>query len=115
MDLTKIVYGCVLLFVAQASVWFQMYGPLKIDWLKGNYWFIYGSAIPISFLFVQGIRLCVTGFGGDMYPGRFLTFTLGVVSFAILTWYFNGEGINMKTAVSLLLSLGIILIQILWK
>jgi hypothetical protein len=50
-----------------------------------------------------------------MYPSRFLTFTLGVVSFAVLTWYFNGEGINMKTAVSLILALSIILIQIFWK
>jgi hypothetical protein len=115
MNVVKLLQGGGLIFIAQALVWFQMYGPLRIEWLKGNHWFIYGSAIPITYLFVLAIRLCTEAFGGDMYPSRFLTFTLGVVSFAVLTWYFNGEGINMKTAVSLILALSIILIQIFWK
>lgn len=116
MDVLKLFQGGVLIFIAQALVWFQMYGVLKIDWIKDNkLWVVYGLAIPITYLFVNAVRLCTEAFGGDMYPSRFLTFTLGVVSFAFLTWHFNGEGINMKTAVCLLLSFTIILIQIFWK
>lgn len=116
MNVIKLLQGGGLLFIAQALVWFQMYGVLKIDWLKDNkLWVIYGLAIPITFLFVNAVRLCIEAFNGDMYPSRFLTFTLGVVSFAVLTWYFNDEGITMKTGVSLTLSFCIILIQIFWK
>ncbi len=116
MDLIKLLQSCGLIFIAQTLVWFQMYGVLKIEWLKDNKTlFAYGVALPITYLFINAIRLCCEAFNGDMYPSRFLTFTLGVISFAVLTWYFNGEGITMKIGVSLMLSLSIILIQIFWK
>ena len=116
MNIVKLLQGGGLIFIAQTLVWFQMYGILKIDWLKDNKTlFVYSLAIPITFLFVNAVRLCIEAFDGDMYLSRFLTFTLGVISFAILTWYFNGEGITIKTGVSLTLSFCIILIQIFWK
>lgn len=116
MDVLKLLQGSGLLFIAQALVWFQMYGVMKIDWLKDNKtWFVYAIALPITFLFIHAIRLCTEAFNGDMYPSRFLTFTLGVLSFAFLTWFFNSEGITMKIGVSLALAFCIILIQIFWK
>ena len=108
MNLVKLLQSGGLIFIAQILVWFQMYGILKIDWLKDNKsWVVYVIAIPTTFIFIHAIRLCCEAFNGDMYPSRFLTFTLG--------WYFNDEGITIKTAVSLLLAFSIILIQIFWK
>jgi hypothetical protein len=93
MDLIKFISGCVLLFLGQIAVWFQIYAPLKIDSLK-NDWFIDGMS---------------------MWPSRFLTFTLGMFSFAFLTWYFNSESVNLKTGICLVLAFIIIFIQIFWK
>jgi hypothetical protein len=115
MDIVKLLQGVGVLFVGQRLGWFQLYGPLKIDWLKGNNWFIYGIAIPISYIFLVAIKLCTEAFEGNMYPSRFLTFSLGIISFAILTWYFNNEGINMKVAVSLILALSLVCVQVFWK
>jgi hypothetical protein len=106
MDIVKLLQGCGLLFLGQILVWFQ---------LKGNNWFIYGIAIPISYIFLVAIKLCTEAFEGNMYPSRFLTFSLGIISFAILTWYFNNEGINMKVAVSLILALSLVCVQVFWK
>tara|TARA_Y100000389_G_C17315918_1_gene440446 strand:+ start:293 stop:637 length:345 start_codon:yes stop_codon:yes gene_type:complete len=114
MDLIKFISGCSLLFLGQIGVWFQIYAPIKIDSLKNN-WFIYGIAIPISFVFLHGIRMVTESFGGSMWPSRFLTFTLGMFSFAFLTWFFNGEGINLKNGICLVLAFIIICVQIFWK
>lgn len=114
MDIIKFITGCGLLFVGQIGVWFQIYAPLKIESLK-NDWFIYGMAIPITLVFRYGVGMVTESLGGSMWPSRFLTFTLGMFSFAFLTWYFNGESINLKTGICLILATSIIFIQILWK
>ena len=115
MDIIKLLNGATLLFLAQAFVWFQMYAPLKIEWFKDKQWISYVIAIPITFLFMKGIEICVECFDGVMWPARLFTFTLGVISFTFLTSYFNQEPITPKTGVCLLLCLMILLVQIFWK
>jgi hypothetical protein len=113
--MSKVLGGCLLLFLAQISVWFQIYGPLKIEALKNNHLFIYGVAIPITFFFYYGVKITTEAFDGSMWVSRFIAFSMGIVSFTILTWYFNGEGITLKTGITLLLSIIIVSIQIFWK
>jgi hypothetical protein len=126
----KVLGGCLLLLLSQTLVWFQIYGPLKIESLKNNHLFIYGVAIPITFFFYHGVRMTTetfggsmwvsrfiafSTFGGSMWVSRFIAFSMGIISFTILTWYFNGEGITLKTGITLLLSIIIVSIQIFWK
>lgn len=115
MKINKLLISAILLFIGQVMVWFQLYGPLKINILKDNKWFAYVMAFPITVVFMYGTRLGVESFGNLMWPIRFLTFSLGVVSFTFLTWNFNNELIDLKTLICLLLSLSIITIQIFWK
>lgn len=111
----KVLGGCLLLLLSQTLVWFQIYGPLKIESLKNNHLFIYGVAIPITFLFYHGVRMTTETFGGSMWVSRFIAFSMGIISFTMLTWYFNDEGITLKTGITLLLSIIIVSIQIFWK
>ena len=113
--MSNVLGGCLLLFLAQISVWFQIYGPLKIEALKNNHLFIYGVAIPITFFFYYGVKITTEAFDGSMWVSRFIAFSMGIVSFTMLTWYFNGEGITLKTGTTLLLSIIIVSIQIFWK
>lgn len=115
MDIKKLILSCGLIFIGQILVWFQAYGPLRIEYLKGNNLFMYGIAIPIAVLFVNGTRIGFNACSEVMWPIRFLTFSLGVISFTFLTWHFNGEGLSTKTITCLLLAMIIILIQVLWK
>ena len=108
----KVLGGCLLLLLSQTLVWFQIYGPLKIESLKNNHLFIYGVAIPITFLFYHGVRMTTETFGGSMWVSRFIAFSMGIISFTMLTWYFNDEGITLKTGITLLLSIIIVSIQI---
>ena len=111
----KLIIGSFLLLVAQTLVWFQMYAPLKVEWFKHKQWLPYLTAIPVTYLFIQGAKYCVEYFDGTLWSSRLLSFTLGIISFTILTSLFNGETITMKTGVCLALSILIVLIQIFWK
>ena len=116
MDYVKLGIGSAFLFIAQILVWFQIYGPVKFEWLKGKgWWFPYFMAIPISFMFIKGVQHIVAGTGGDMWPSRIIGFSVGVVSFSFLTSHFNNEPITVKTGVCLFLCLCILSIQMLWK
>ena len=46
---------------------------------------------------------------------RFIGFAIGICTFAFLTNQFMGEGINMKTLVSLILAIMLVLVQMFWK
>ena len=70
---------------------------------------------PISIMFIKATALIVAHFDGQLWPGRFIAQATGIVTFALITYTVLGEGINHKTTVSLLLSLTLLLIQILWK
>jgi hypothetical protein len=57
----------------------------------------------------------VTYFGGTLWENRLLGFGMGMVSFSLLTYIFMGEGITLKTGVSLILATSLVLIQLFWK
>ena len=53
--------------------------------------------------------------GGLLWPARFIGFGVGMIIYAIMVNYHFNEGINLKTAISLVLALILICIQVLWK
>lgn len=107
----KFLYGFLIYCVAQILVWFQTYGPLKIDFIKSNKWLIYVFSIPITYLFVTATRYTVEYFEGLTWGSRFIQFTAGIITFAVMSYIFNNEGINLKTGISLLIVTILILIQ----
>ena len=102
--------------VGHILIWFQTNGQFKWEWFANNPLIlsIVGGTI-ISYTFIMGTKYAVEHFDGLLWPGRFMGFALGISSFAILSWWFMGEGISWKTLSSLLLSLVIITIQLFWK
>ena len=61
-------------------------------------------SIPISFAFIVATKYVVGYFDGQLWPGRFIGFATGIMSFAILTSFYMNEGINAKTMISLVLA-----------
>lgn len=64
---------------------------------------------------MEATRLSVSGFSGLFWPGRFMSFVSGILIFTLMTYLFKDEGINMKTAISLVLAFALILVQLFWK
>lgn len=106
----------LLFLTGQTLIWFQTNGQFISPWAKKNPWIIsiLGGTI-ISYMFIKATALIAGYYDGALWPGRFIGFSMGICSFAYLTWYFMGEGINIKTAVSLCLAFALIMVQIFWK
>jgi len=116
MDLRSLFIGLLFMIAAQVSAWFQLNSQFFWDWSKRHEWLmIIVPSIPISYFYLYATKYLVEGFGGVMWPSRFLSFGVGVVIFAILVYLLNNESLNAKTIVSLVLAFTLIAIQVLWK
>ena len=106
----------LLFFAGQTMIWFQTNGQFISPWAKKNPIIIsvLGGTI-ISYMFIKATAYIAGYYDGALWPGRFIGFSLGIASFAFLTWYFMGEGINSKTMVSLGLAVLLICVQLFWK
>ena len=97
-------------------IWYQTNGQFKWKWFADHPLIVaFIFAVPISYSFIIATKLIVVYFDGTLWPGRFIGFATGMISFAILTNIYMGQGINAKTAISLVLATALVAIQILWK
>jgi hypothetical protein len=112
---TNLVYATILFLLAQSLIFFQANGQFFNEWCARNTLAlsIVGGSV-ISYIFILATKMSYLHFG-TVWPGRFLGFSVGILSYSILTWIFMGEGINIKTTICLLLATGIVSIQIFWK
>jgi len=114
--LRDLIYGSLLFFVGQVLIWFQTNAQFLNEWAKEHPFLMSCIfSIPISYMFIKATGLVVSHFDGLLWPGRFIGFASGVVSFAFLSYFFMGEGITAKTGLSLLLAVIIVCIQVFWK
>ena len=71
--------------------------------------------VPISYILIYASRYVVAGFDGLLWPGRLIGFSSGMIVMVVLTYIHLGEGVTLKTGVTLLLAFIIVLIQLFWK
>lgn len=114
--LKKLLIGIILFGIAQSMVWFQTNGQFIWPWFKRNPILIaIVGGSTISYLFIIATRLIAEYYDGQIWPGRFIAFTVGMVSFSLLTSTLLDEGMNLKTLACIILSIGILYIQLFWK
>ena len=110
-----IVLCLILLWFSQLAVWFQLHGQFVWKWFDKNPLWLCLAGVPISYGFILATKYGYVGFGNVLWAQRLIGFALGIISFAFCTYWFLGEGITSKTFVSLVLAMGLVLIQIFWK
>ena len=114
--MNKLLLAFLLFFLGQAAIWFQTNGQFVWPWFRKNPFavsILFGTAI--SYILIYGNKVMVEYYDGLLWPGRFIAFGSGIISFTFLTWYFLGEGITTKTIVSLFMACSLIGIQLFWK
>ena len=111
----NIALGLLLFFTSHIFIWVQINGQFVWKWAAEHPIIISCFGMPISWLLIIATKYIVAGFDGQLWPGRLIGFALGMIVFAILTYYFLQEGITEKTAVSLILAITLVLVQIFWK
>ena len=102
----------VLVFFSQAAVYIQLQGQFFSDWIKNHPWFISLLGVPITFLLIEYTKRSAAFFGGEVWPGRLIGFAVGVIVFAIMSYFMFGETLSSKTMISIALAALIVLIQI---
>ena len=108
--------GLFWMLLGQVTAWYQTNGQFISSWLKENtVWAIIIFALPIGYSYIEGTRILVQAFNGVLWPTRLLGFAMGILSFTLLTKFHLGESITLKTGITLLLALVIVLIQVFWK
>ena len=108
----EILFCILILFFVQIVVWFQLNAQVKWDWFKDNYWLMSLLGIPISYALMYSTKFGFQGFG-ELWPIRLLGFAVGIMSFPVITYLVLGEGVTLKTGLSLGLAVIIMLLQLL--
>ena len=114
--MSKLAIAITMYLSGQILIWFQTNGQFKWKWFADHPFIVACIfAVPISYSFIIATKYVVGYFDGSLWPGRFIGFATGIMSFAVLTSFYMNEGINAKTAISLVLASALVAIQILWK
>lgn len=111
----NLLISLALIVLAQCVTYFQSQGQFFWPWAKNNPLIIALLGVPVSLLFIYFAKYNAMAFGGQVWPGRVISFCIGTMVFAIMSTLMMGEHISMKTGVCLVLSLAILAIQIFWK
>ena len=106
-----VIICIVILFLSQIVIWFQLNGQLVSQWCKDHPWTLSILGIPISYALILTTEYGYRGFG-ELWPIRLLGFATGMISFPIITFMMLGEGITTKTAISIILSIIIMILQL---
>ncbi|NBX78507.1 hypothetical protein EBQ93_04025 [bacterium] len=111
----NLIWGIIYGAIAQVLVFLQIQGSLKYEILINNKFIVLLSGIPISWLFIESVRQVYIWSDGQLWPGRLIGFSIGIVVFTAMSILLFGEGVSLKTLICLILSCAILAIQIFWK
>jgi hypothetical protein len=111
----NVVIAFILFMIAQGMIWYQTNSQFFSNWVKERPLLMACLGIPISYILIYASRYVVAGFNGLLWPGRLIGFSTGMIIMTILTYVHLGEGITMKTGITLLLAFIIVMVQLYWK
>lgn len=103
----------ILFSIGHILIWFQTNGQFIWKWFERNpllLSIVFGTTI--SYFFIYATKYSYEYFNGLIWPIKFIGFSIGILIYYILTYYFMSEGLTLKTIICLLLSLIIIFIQL---
>ena len=106
------VITMILFCLNNIIIWYQLNSQLVWDWAKTSkaMWFSALLGIPISLLFWWSTRIGYEAFG-NLWSIRFLGFATSMMTFPVLTYFYLGEVITLKTSITILLAIVIMILQ----
>ena len=114
--MNKLLLAVVLFCVGNILIWIQTNGQFLWKWFDKNPLFlsiVFGGAI--SYFFIFATKCGYNYFNGLLWPVKFVGFSVGILTYALMTYYFMNESLSLKTIVCLGLAFVIIGIQVFWK
>ena len=108
-----ILITILIFFMNNIMIWYQLNGQLVWDFWKSWKGITLSllMGIPITALFWYATKIGYQGFG-NLWAVRLLGFATSMISFLIMTWLYLGEILTLKTMISILLAIIIMLLQL---
>ena len=108
-----IILTIIIFFVNNIVIWYQLNGQLV--W---GFWKTWKGitlsllmGIPITALFWYATKIGYQGFG-NLWAVRFMGFATSMITFPLMTWFYLGEVITLKTFITIILAIIIMLLQL---
>jgi len=102
----------MIFFLTNVVIWFQLNSQLVWEWAKGPkaMWFSALLGIPISLMFWWATRIGYEAFG-NLWSIRFMGFATSMLTFPVMTYFYLGEVVTLKTSITILLAIVIMIVQ----
>ena len=113
--MNNLILGGLYGLIAQIGTFLQLQGNVKYNWYSKYPLILLIGAIPLSWLYIQSVKHLVLAFNGQIWPSRIIGFGIGIIVFSAMGYFLFKEPITLKTGISILLAIGIILIQLIMK
>ena len=109
-----IVISILSFILGNILIWYQLNSQLVWEWAKGpkSMWVMSLLGIPISLLMWLCTKWGYVGFG-SLWAVRWMAFGSSMLVFPLMTYFYLGEAITLKTLISILLALIIMILQLL--
>jgi hypothetical protein len=111
----NLLISILIVVAAQCLAYFQFQSQFFWQWAKDHPFIMSLIGIPSSLLFYYFAKINADAFNGQVWPGRVIQFSIGILVFAVLSNLILNETLNLKTLVCIALATSIVLIQIFWK
>jgi multidrug transporter EmrE-like cation transporter len=106
--LIALIYGTI----AQFGTFIQLQGNARYNWYDKHPIIILLSGIPLTWLYLQSVKEFILAFDGQIWPSRLIGFGIGIIVFSLMSYVMFKEPFTLKTCISILLAIAIILVQI---
>lgn len=112
-----LMMGIMCFVGAHALTFYQLNGQFlkSTDWFRKNEFIVAAAGVVLSYFYMYGTKYTVAGVGGELWPARFIGFSIGMLLYALLVNFHFNEGMSLKVLVSLLLCTALICVQLFWK
>jgi multidrug transporter EmrE-like cation transporter len=114
-NIQYLIYGFLYGAIGQTLTFLQLQGSAKFGWYDKYPILTLLSSIPASWLFIKSVNYLILYFNGELWPGRFIGFSIGIIVFSIMSNLMFSEPFSQKTFISLLLAVGILYVQMFTK
>ena len=103
----------MIFFMTNIIIWYQLNSQLVWEWAKTSkaMWFSALLGIPISLLFWWATRIGYEAFG-NLWSIRFMGFATSMLTFPVMTYFYLGEVMTLKTLITILLAIIILILQL---
>ena len=109
--MNNLFFGVLYGLFGQIGSFLQLQGNVKYGWYEKHPYILLLASIPLSWLYIQSVKNLVLFFGGELWQSRFVGFGIGVIVFSIMSSIMFKEPFTIKTIISIILAIIIILIQ----